>query len=200
MRSDIKPGGIFPDYALPDHTNVVRKLSEIQGDDPLVLTLARAITVRRSTSSTWSWLRTIRRWLSPTPRSPRSRQTTTTLNSRVPRLSRRPMDLSLRSRSDDSKGPGHPGVHRPRAQPDDPPHACPQAGTSGPQRLQRVLVLGPSVVRRPLARLARGVERDLLDWDLSKSGLREAWDASDYANFHGWNKRVPQSAPTSYET
>src|SRR5208337_2304224 len=41
MRSDIRPGGIFPDYALPDHTNTVRKLSEIQGDDPLVLTLAR---------------------------------------------------------------------------------------------------------------------------------------------------------------
>src|SRR6202050_4327978 len=41
MRSDIRPGGIFPDYALPDHTNTVRKLSEIQGDDPLVVTLAR---------------------------------------------------------------------------------------------------------------------------------------------------------------
>ena len=28
MRSDIRPGGTFPDYALPDHTNTVRKLSE----------------------------------------------------------------------------------------------------------------------------------------------------------------------------
>ena len=41
MRSDIRPGGVFPDYALPDHTDTVRKLSELQGDDPLVLTLAR---------------------------------------------------------------------------------------------------------------------------------------------------------------
>src|ERR1700723_4675474 len=41
MRSDITPGGAFPDYALPDHTNTVRRLSELQGDDPLVLTLAR---------------------------------------------------------------------------------------------------------------------------------------------------------------
>ena len=24
MRSDIIPGGIFPDYALPDHTDTVR--------------------------------------------------------------------------------------------------------------------------------------------------------------------------------
>ena len=41
MRSDIVPGGTFPDYELPDHENVSRKLSEIQGDDPLILTLAR---------------------------------------------------------------------------------------------------------------------------------------------------------------
>jgi peroxiredoxin len=41
MRPDIRPGGVFPDYALPDHTNTVRKLSELQGRDPLILTLAR---------------------------------------------------------------------------------------------------------------------------------------------------------------
>jgi peroxiredoxin len=41
MRSDITPGGTFPDYELPDHENVPWKLSEIQGDDPLILTLAR---------------------------------------------------------------------------------------------------------------------------------------------------------------
>jgi hypothetical protein len=41
MRSDIVPGGVFPDYELPDHTNAMRRLSEIQGDDPLILRLAR---------------------------------------------------------------------------------------------------------------------------------------------------------------
>ena len=41
MRSDIRPGGTFPDYGLPDHTNTVRKLSELQGTDPMILTLAR---------------------------------------------------------------------------------------------------------------------------------------------------------------
>jgi hypothetical protein len=41
MRPDIRAGGVFPDYALPDHTNTVRKLSELQGRDPLILTLAR---------------------------------------------------------------------------------------------------------------------------------------------------------------
>jgi peroxiredoxin len=41
MRADIVPGGTFPDYELPDHTKVPRRLSELQGDDPLILTLAR---------------------------------------------------------------------------------------------------------------------------------------------------------------
>jgi AhpC/TSA family protein len=41
MRSDIAPGAEFPDYELPDHENVARRLSELQGDDPLILTLAR---------------------------------------------------------------------------------------------------------------------------------------------------------------
>src|SRR4029434_11139638 len=41
MRSDIAPGGVFPDYALPDHTGIVRKLSELQGRGPMILTLAR---------------------------------------------------------------------------------------------------------------------------------------------------------------
>ncbi len=41
MRSDIVPGGIFPNYELPDHTGKLRRLSELQGEDPLILTLIR---------------------------------------------------------------------------------------------------------------------------------------------------------------
>jgi len=41
MRPDIAPGGTFPDYKLLDHTNVPRRLSELQGADPMILTLAR---------------------------------------------------------------------------------------------------------------------------------------------------------------
>jgi hypothetical protein len=41
VRSDIGLGGTFPDYALPDHTGTVRTLSELQGRDPMILTLAR---------------------------------------------------------------------------------------------------------------------------------------------------------------
>jgi hypothetical protein len=41
MRSDIAPGSRIPDYELPDHENVPRKLSDIEGEDPLIVTLAR---------------------------------------------------------------------------------------------------------------------------------------------------------------
>ncbi|MGJ7506400.1 redoxin domain-containing protein [Variovorax sp. GT1P44] len=41
MRSDIVPGAIFPDYALSDHRGKHCTLSELQGEDPLVLVLAR---------------------------------------------------------------------------------------------------------------------------------------------------------------
>jgi peroxiredoxin len=39
MRPDIRPGGIFPDYAFPNPLGTVRTLSELQGRDPLILTL-----------------------------------------------------------------------------------------------------------------------------------------------------------------
>ena len=41
MRSDIVPGAIFPDYELSDHTAMRRKLSELQGPDPMILVLSR---------------------------------------------------------------------------------------------------------------------------------------------------------------
>src|SRR2546425_2604657 len=41
MRSDIVPGAVFPDYELPDHTAKSRKLSELQGQHPMVLVLSR---------------------------------------------------------------------------------------------------------------------------------------------------------------
>lgn len=41
MRSDIQPGGSFPDYELPDQTGARRKLSELQGDRPMILVLSR---------------------------------------------------------------------------------------------------------------------------------------------------------------
>jgi hypothetical protein len=36
--------------------------------------------------------------------------------------------------------------------------------------------------------------------DLNRPGLREAWDAKDYSPFHGWNRRPPESMPSSYSS
>lgn len=41
MRSDIVPGANFPDYELPDQTAKRRKLSELQGPDPMIVVLSR---------------------------------------------------------------------------------------------------------------------------------------------------------------
>ncbi len=41
MRADIVPGAVFPDYELSDHTAKRRKLSELQGPDPMILVLSR---------------------------------------------------------------------------------------------------------------------------------------------------------------
>ncbi len=41
MRADMVPGATFPDYELTDHTTTRRTLSELQGNDPMILILAR---------------------------------------------------------------------------------------------------------------------------------------------------------------
>jgi len=43
MRTDIVPGARFPDYALPDQTGTKRRLSELQGDAPMVVMLSRGL-------------------------------------------------------------------------------------------------------------------------------------------------------------
>ncbi len=41
MRADIVPGSQLPDYELSDHSGKRRKLSEIQGQDPMIVVLSR---------------------------------------------------------------------------------------------------------------------------------------------------------------
>jgi peroxiredoxin len=41
MRKDIQEGGQFPDYELRDHEGAARRLSELQGENPMVLHLSR---------------------------------------------------------------------------------------------------------------------------------------------------------------
>ena len=41
MRADIVPGAVLPNYELTDHSAKRRKLSELQGIDPMILVLGR---------------------------------------------------------------------------------------------------------------------------------------------------------------
>jgi peroxiredoxin len=41
MRPDMIPGATFPDYDLSDHTGKHRRLSDLQGQNPMVLVLSR---------------------------------------------------------------------------------------------------------------------------------------------------------------
>jgi peroxiredoxin len=41
VRPDIVPGAVFPDYELPDQSAKRRKLSELQGPNPMALVLSR---------------------------------------------------------------------------------------------------------------------------------------------------------------
>src|SRR5258705_12212900 len=41
MRADIVAGAGFPDYELTDHAGKRRRLSELQGPDPMILALSR---------------------------------------------------------------------------------------------------------------------------------------------------------------
>src|SRR5271165_1641052 len=70
----------------------------------------------------------------------------------VPRVDRRTVALPLRPGAERPEGPRNPGVHRPGARPDDPPHPRAQARAGHPQHLQRLLVLGTSLLRGSLAR------------------------------------------------
>ena len=198
MRSDIKPGGVFPDYSLPDHTNTVRKLSEIQGDDPLILTLAGATTARRSTSSTSSWRRTIRR-------SPSSYTQVATIATDDHHTSR---SSGLRS------APNGPSCRTPAGRSSRTSTSQEYTDPEHNPMIPHTFVLKPGLVihtvyngywfwGRPSfdelwldLRAASGEIRP--DWDLSKPGLREAWDKGDYSSFHGWDRKKG-SVPTSYD-
>jgi len=41
MRPEIVPGATFPDYELPDHRGKRRRLSDLQGSDPMIIVLGR---------------------------------------------------------------------------------------------------------------------------------------------------------------
>ena len=176
MRADIVPGGTFPDYELPDHTNIPRRLSEIEGDRPLILTLAVAITAEGTPAAS--------RAAAFDPDRGGLHEVATIATDEHDTLQEFRASVGARGRPlrpwlHRPTRPRHRGVHRPGARPDDSAHAGAQARARGRPRDNGYWFWGrPSVV--DLWHDLRDVAGDPPDWDLSTPGLREAWDAGDH--------------------
>jgi peroxiredoxin len=196
MRSDIAPGGTFPDYELPDHESVPRRLSELQGADPLILTLARghycpkehqqhlqlaafypqiAVAYTRIVTIATDAHHTLQEFRAsvgaPWP-----------FLSDPERIVQK--DLDIQEYTDPENDP-----------------MIPHTLVLGPGLVIHSVYNGywfwgrPSVedLRQDLRALTRQIRPD---WDLSVPGLREAWEAGDLAPFHGWDKQAAVSLKT----
>ena len=115
MRSDIVPGGVFPDYELPNHMGDLRRLSGLQGDDPLILTLARGHYCPKEHQQHLELAAFYPEDRSGIHADCDDRHRRSPYAPGIPRISRRRMDFPFRPRANDPEGSRHPRVHRPRA-------------------------------------------------------------------------------------
>ena len=51
MSTNLQPGMTLRDFELPDENGVIHTLSELQGDDPMILLLGRASTAPASVNT-----------------------------------------------------------------------------------------------------------------------------------------------------
>jgi peroxiredoxin len=189
MRPDIVPGATFPDYELPDHTSTMRKLSEIQDEEPLVLTLARGHYC------------------------PKEHQQHLQLAAAYPQFNVAYTKIATISTDDhhtsqefrDSMGAQWPFLSDPERTVQKDLDIQEYTDPKNDPMIPYTLVLKPGLVvhriyngywfwGRPsvddLRLDLRDVGREIWpDWDLSTPGLREQWDAGDLSPFHGWNKK-----------
>jgi peroxiredoxin len=189
MRPDIIPGGVFPDYALPDHTGTVRRLSELQGDDPMILTLARghfcpkehmqhlelAAVLQPKVAVAYTSIVTI-----STDDHHTSQEFRLSVGAQWPFLSDPgrtvQQDLDIQEYTDPDHNP-----------------MIPHTLVLKPGLIVHSVYNGYWFWGRPsvhdLWSDLRQASADIRpDWDLSAPGLRAAWDAGDYSKFHGWDK------------
>ena len=189
MRFDIAPGGTFPDYELPDQTNTPRRLSELQGDDPMILTLARGHYC------------------------PKEHQQHQELAAFYPRISVAYTKVATISTDEHHKlqefraavGAQWPFLSDPGRKVQKDLDIQEYTDPDNDPMIPHTFVLKPGLVihsiyngywfwGRPsiadLWRDLRAASQEIRpDWDLAAPGLRERWNAGDRSPFHGWNKR-----------
>jgi peroxiredoxin len=194
MRPDIAPGNPFPDYELPDHENVARKLSEIQGEDPLILTLARGHYC------------------------PKEHMQHLELAANYPKINVAYTQVATIATDEhhtiqefrNSVGAVWPFLSDPDRIVQKDLDIQEYTDADNDPMIPHTLVLKPGLIvhkiyngywfwgRPSFADLwedLREVTREIRpDYDLSTPGLREAWHAGDLTAFHGWNRRPQASA------
>jgi peroxiredoxin len=195
MRPDIRPGGVFPDYELPDEQSVSRTLSEIQGDDPMILTLARGHYC---------------------PKEHQQHQELAANYSKINVAYTKVVTISTDDHHTSQEFRNSVGAQWPFLS--DPERVVQKdldikeyTDPDNDPMIPHTLVLKPGLVihslydgywfwgRPSFAELwqdLRAASREIRpDWDLSAPGLREAWDAGDWSRFHGWDRRAPERPP-----
>jgi len=199
MRLDIAPGGRFPDYELPDHTGTSSRLSDIQGDDPLVLTLARGHYC------------------------PKEHQQHLELAAFYPKIAVAYTKVATISTDDHhttqefraSVGAQWPFLSDPGRVVQRDLDIQEYTDVKNDPMIPHTLVLKPGLVihsiyngywfwGRPsitdLWHDLRQVTAEIRpDWDLGTPGLREAWNAGDLSSFHGWSHWTPERVASERE-
>jgi len=189
MRSALKPGDTFPDYALPDHTATVRTLSALQGRDPLILTLARGHYCPKEHQQH----RDLAEFQSKVAVAYTQMVTISTDDHHTVQEFRASVGAQWTFLSD----PGRTVQRDLDIQEYTDPEHDPM--------IPHTLVLKPGLIihsvyngywfwGRPslheLWRDLRTVSSEIRpDWDLTAPGLREAWNAGGWSLFHGWDTR-----------
>jgi peroxiredoxin len=198
LRADIAPGAVFPDYELPDHTKALCRLSELQGEDPMILTLARG------------------------PYCPKEFQQHLELAANHPKIAVAYTQIATISTADDhankefraSLGAQWPFLSDPGRIVQKDLQIQEYTDPENDPMVPHTLVLGPGLVihslyngywfwgRPSFAELWRDLRelssRIRPDWDLDTPGLREAWDAGDRRAFHGYDdERAQEGEPVS---
>jgi peroxiredoxin len=185
---NLGPGDQLPDYEFPDHDKAQRKLSDIQGDDPMILTLARGHYC------------------------PKEHQQHLELAAHYPKIAVAYTKIATIATDDhhtlqefrNSVGAQWPFLSDPERVVQQELDIQEYTDPDNNPMIPHTLVLGPELViyklyngywfwGRPsfydLWRDLRDLSREIRpDWDLSKPGLREAWEANDLSAFHGWNR------------
>ena len=190
MRPDITPGAKFPDYTLPDHTETPRSLSEIQGDDPLILMLARGHYCPKEHQQHLQLARYYPQ--------------IAVAYTQVVTIATDPHHTLQEFRA--SVGAPWPFLSDPERIVQKDLDIQEYTDPENDPMIPHTLVLKPGLIvhsiyngywfwGRPsiedLRRDLRDATREIRpDWDLSTPGLREAWEAGDLAAFHGWEHKA----------